>query len=64
MSAQALRSGQVESVKKFAGGSNSQTSVQKNTAKLDAETDELSRKTCGPLTSDLFHTPDAELLKE
>jgi len=44
MSAQALRSGQVESVKKFAGGSNSQTSVQKNTAKLDAETDELSHQ--------------------
>mmetsp|Transcript_14347 Transcript_14347/g.19798 ORF Transcript_14347/g.19798 Transcript_14347/m.19798 type:complete len:134 (+) Transcript_14347:111-512(+) len=38
----AMRNGQVEAVKKHSAGGNAQHSVQKNTAKLDAETDELS----------------------
>mmetsp|Transcript_24954 Transcript_24954/g.47225 ORF Transcript_24954/g.47225 Transcript_24954/m.47225 type:complete len:136 (+) Transcript_24954:104-511(+) len=40
----AMRNGQVETSKKFSAGGNAQRSVQKNTAKLDAETEELSHE--------------------
>eukprot|EP00976_Prorocentrum_cordatum_P107777 1194708-Prorocentrum_minimum.AAC.7 len=43
-----------------AGGSNAQSAVQRNTAKLDAETEELSRKAFGPALA--RGTSNADLL--
>lgn len=40
----AMRAGNVESVKKFSAGGNTQNSAQKNLSKLDNETEELSHE--------------------